>query len=561
MKDGWPDRSQRVKAVVARLVETPVSKLAVQGREKQATNVYVQLIVCLLCCFLVSPPLWCLSFSTTASDLQQVLLLIQQGKLSAAEASLKKAEAEQPNNVAVYKLLGIVYQRRAQFLLAEQMLEKAVALSKEKDPQLLFLLCRVKFALKKQNEALRLANQISALAGDNPIAHYSLGQLLRANGSTAEGTRELKKAHELALENPAFTTELIIGYLGENSEKQAGILMASFFQHASYDDLVQAGARFGDAGQFAAAEQAFELAVRRQPAAYDALFNLAFAYYRQGNLQEALAALDQIGRQAAEAHWDYHYLLGKIYLGLHQNQAAAAEMLGAFNLQPGNESLCSDAGLLFFRFENFWKALQIYQTCAAHLPDSAPIETGLGLTYFRLGKYQDAIATFRKVLAIRPKADAAREALGFLLYIEGDLEEARAALEERATAQHGDYYIDYLDALVLLRLHPTGSHPEALRLLNETLRKDPGFAPAYFERARIWEDCRNFGQALTDLHRAIEADPHYAQPYYLIAQTDYKLGKMKEANEARLRFGALNTEREEKEQEQQVEDQLLQSFR
>src|SRR5579884_1039378 len=148
-----------------------------------------------------------------------------------------------------------------------------------------------------------------------------------------------------------------------------------------------------------------------------------------------------------------------------------------------------------------------------------------------------------------------------LLYIEGSLSEARAILEARAGAPDADYYLDYLNALVLLRLRPAGDHSDALHWLDETLRKNPHFAPAYFERARIWTAQSKPEKALADLERAIATDPHYAQPYYLIAQVDYKLGKKKEADEARQRFNALNSEREEKEQERQVENQLLQALR
>ncbi len=531
-----------------------------EDADRKSSGPRYGLIVYLLCCFAVSLPLKGLSSSAGANDLQQVVALIKQGNLKAAETRLKQAETESPDDAAIYRLLGIVYQRESKFTESERALRKAVTLSPKTDPQLLFILCQTEFALKKQSEALRLANQISELAETDPIAHYSLGQLLVANGRPVEAIRELEKAHMLAPENPAITTGLIIADLGAGREKPAQNLLADFFKHASYDDLVQAGARFGDAGQFAAAKQAFKLALQAQPNAYDARFNLAFVYYRQGNPEQALATLNQIDPHRAQGQWDYHYLRGKIDLALHQNRGAAAEMTKALQLQPGNESLCSDAGLLFFRFENFWKALAVYQACAARLPDSAEIQTGLGLTYFRLGKYHEAVRTFQKVLAVKPDADAAREALGFLLYIEGSLKEARAILEARAGAQDADYYIDYLDALVLLRLHPASDHSDALHWLDETLRRNPQFAPAYFERARIWMGQNKPEKALADLERATKTDPHYAQPYYLIAQVDYKLGKKQAANEARRKFSALNNEREEKEQEWQVENQLLQSL-
>ena len=501
-------------------------------------------------------------FATSAdAGIQSIVGLIRQGRLPEAHARLLVAVKKNPDSPALFRLLGIVCQREKKFAEAREALQKGVNLTGGKDPQLLFLLCQIEFTLKNRAEALRHANQVSVLKNANPMAHYSLGLLMLDNACPHDAVSELEKARKLAPENPAITTELIVALLNDNNRPRAAELMTGFFKHASYGDLVQAGSRFGDAGHFAAAARAFRLALQINPDAYDAAFDLAFATYRQGKLAKALAILDRMDPRTTRGQWDYHYLRGKIEMSFHHAQNATAEMLKAFSLQPNNETLCSDTGLLLFHFEKFWEALKVYQTCSGHLPDSIPIATGLGLTYFRLGKYEEAIRTFRSVLAAQPVADAAREALGFLLYIEGNLDEASRVLEGRMSGKNVDFYVYYLDALVLLRLHPIGDHADALRSLDEALHKNPAFAPAWFERARIWADRGNSAQALTDLLRATKANPSYAQPYYLMAKIDYKLGKEKDAEQARLRFVALNRAREEKEQEQQVENQLLQALR
>ena len=84
------------------------------------------------------------------------------------------------------------------------------------------------------------------------------------------------------------------------------------------------------------------------------------------------------------------------------------------------------------------------------------MQTGQSLRYFHLGEYPEAIATFRKVLSLNPQKDAAREALGFLLYIAGRLPEARQVLEERMSAPKVDFYIYFLHALALQRLDREG---------------------------------------------------------------------------------------------------------
>jgi tetratricopeptide (TPR) repeat protein len=494
------------------------------------------------------------------SNLQQIATLIEQGQYREAEAMLQQAVKSDPTSPPVHRLLGILYQREEKLAQAEEALEKAVKLSGGRDPQTLFLLCQTKFALKKTREALGLAAQASVLAGNEPQAHYALGRLLRENGQVVEAVRELEKARSLAPQNPAVTTELIIAYQQQGRTAQAEERLQPFLKTASHDDLVQAGSRFGEAGQFAVAARAFERALVLRPNSYDAQFDLAFAHYHQGNYPKALEILDRIGASRSGGLPDYHYLRGKVELALQRVQAAGEQFLLPLQKQPGNESLCMDAGLLFSRSENLWKALEVFQSCARRLPDSVAIETGLGLTYFRLGKYSDAVEAFKKVLTVRPEADAAREALVFPLYISGNLGEARRVLEQRIGGGDVDYYIYFLHALVLLRQDARAHRALALRSLHEALRRNPDFAPAYFQRGKIAFETGDPVQALADLETAVRLEPTYAQPYYVMPQIYFKQGEREKAEQARLKFTALNREQEEKEQKRWVENRLFQAL-
>ncbi len=493
-------------------------------------------------------------------DLPEVSGLIGQGKLDEAEAKLRLSLKADPNSLPALRLLGIVYQRQEKLPQAEGVLEKAVRVSEGKDLQALFLLSKTRFALKKTREALDLADKLSKLAGNDPQAHFALGRLLRENAATDAAVRELETSREFAPQNPAVTTELITAYLEQGHREKAEALFQPFLESASYDDLIQAGSRFGEAVKFGAAARAFERAVGLQPGSSDAQYDLALAYYRGGDLTKTLNALDQMQRLGGDAQPDFHYLRGKAEADLGHIQAAGEELSKAVEMQPDNESLCADAGLLFFRHDNFWKALEVYEACSKRLPDSVAVATGLALTYFRLGKYDDAARTFRKVLALKADADAAREGLAFLLYVSGSLTEARRVLEQRLGAEDADYYTYFLHALVLLRLDAHAHRAAALQALESALRRNAKFAPAYFERAKIWAAKGDTARALADLERATELDPAYAQPYYLMAQIDFKLGKKAEAEKARRRFAALDREKEENNQKQQVENRLLQSI-
>lgn len=491
-------------------------------------------------------------------ELQQAALLIEQGNLRGAEEKIQQALRTNPNSVVAHRMLATVYLREEKFPRAEEELEKALQFSQQKDPKILFALCQAKFALKKTGEALDLAAQVAELEPNDAGAHYAVGRLLRENSFAEEGAKELERARSLDAQNPAVTTELILAYSQSGHKAQAEELFAPLLNRDSASDLIQAGSRFGEAGQYAAAIRAFERATELQPDSYDGQFDLAFAYFNQKEFAKAGAALDRIRPSSVESHPDFHYLRGRIELALDHAQAAGEEFLRALEPQPDNESLCMDTGLLFFRHENFWKALEVFESCSRRLVESAPVMTGLALSYFRLGKYDDAIGTFRKVLALKPEADAAREGLAFLLYVSGRAAESRQVLAERLDGADVDYYLYYLNALVLVRLDPQRNR--ALESLDETLRRNPKFAPAYFQRGKIRAEQGDAERALADLETSVRLDASYAPPYYLMGQIYFKLGKKEEAEQARERFNQLTHEQEEKEQKRQVENQLFQSL-
>lgn len=499
-----------------------------------------------------------------SGELQRATGEIRQGQLEKAESTLRGARQARPDSVAVNQLLGVVLEREEKFQEAEQVLKQAWRLSGGKNPQILLALCQAEFALKRKPEAQSLATQVLALAGDNPQLYYGVGRLLRDNGLAEPALPQLVEAHSLAPGDPAVTSELIVASLDTGHQRQADALLVSFIAAASYEDLLNAGARFGETGKYGAAVRALERALQLKPDGRDAAFNLALAYLHHGAPDRALAALDSVPAppvsDPADDRADYCYLRAKIAAALHRDDKAGEAFLQALAIEPDNDSLCSDAGLFFFRFGDFWKALDVYRKCSERLPDSAPVATGLGLTYFRLGKYDDATRSFTSVLALRPDSDAAREALVFLDYVSGQLPAAQKLIEDRLRTWGADYYLYYLEGLVLSRLDPRESREKAIDALNQAIRLNPTFAPAYFQRAKIWEQAHDSWRALSDLDRATRLDSTYAEPFYLMAQIDYRLGRRQDAARAQREYSLRERDREEKEQHQLVENRLLQAI-
>jgi tetratricopeptide (TPR) repeat protein len=178
------------------------------------------------------------------------------------------------------------------------------------------------------------------------------------------------------------------------------------------------------------------------------------------------------------------------------------------------------------------------------------------MAQFRLGRYRDAISSYTAALEKDAGVDASREGLGFLCYVTGDLEKARAVIEEGLKNPKADFYLAHLEAMVLYRLSPQ-LRSKALDAVNRALAANENFAPSYFLRGKIRMDQNDLAGALGDFEHAVEVDPKYPLPYYKMAQIYAKQGRTREAEETRRKFSALGNLREEEVLLRQTQNVLL----
>src|SRR5439155_9569873 len=180
---------------------------------------------------------------------------------------------------------------------------------------------------------------------------------------------------------------------------------------------------------------------------------------------------------------DVVYLRGKVLDGLGKPEGES-EFAAACRTQPGNESFCADAALAAIRQQKFLEAVALLEPSIGKSPGSVALLPLLGLAQFRLGRYQEAIRSYAASLEKDPSLDASREGLGFLYYVTGDLEKARAVVEQGLTNPKADFYLAYLDAIILYRLSPQ-LKTEAAAAAERAIQANTRFAPAYFQRGKI----------------------------------------------------------------------------
>jgi tetratricopeptide (TPR) repeat protein len=384
------------------------------------------------------------------------------------------------------------------------------------------------------------------------ILYNALGIVYRKENSIDRAESAFRKALEIL---PSFTAaQLQLASLEQqqgNKAEAAKLFRAAAGSTENFEALVAAGLGMADCEDYAGAVVALSKAHAQRPDSSSVTYNLALAQFKAGDVTAARSTLGETG--AAEP--DVVYLRGKILEGL-GDAAGAKEIIAACRLQPLNEIFCSDAAAAAVRQNKFGEAIELLHAALEKSPGSATLLLPAALAQFRLGRYNDAIRTYRLALERAPQLDAAREGLGFLYYMTGDLPAARSAVEERMRTPNADFYLAYLDALIIYRLSPQ-LRADATEAVEQAIHSNPRFAPAYFLRGKIHMDQNNPGAALADFKRAAEIDPKYPLPYYKMAQIYSRQGRTSEAASARRKFDELGSLREEEMLVRQAQDVLM----
>jgi len=384
------------------------------------------------------------------------------------------------------------------------------------------------------------------------ILYNALGIVYRKENKIDLAAKALRQALDIL---PSFTAALLqLASLDQQRGDKPDA--AKLFRRAAettenFEALVAAGLGLADCEDYVGAVRVLSKAHAQRPDSSSVTYNLALAQFKAGDAPAALLTLRDLG--AAEP--DVVYLRGKAMESL-GDHSAAREIISACRLQPANETFCSEAAVAAMRQDKFIEALDLLQPALEKSPRSVPLLSTVALAQFRLGRYGDAVRSYRTALEQAPGQDAAREGLGFLYYMTGDLQSARSVVEEGLKNPGADFYLAYLDALILYRLSPQ-TRVQAAAAVERAIRANPRFAPEYFLRGKVLMEQNNSAAALADFERAVEIDPKYPLPYYKMAQIYSREGRTREAEDARKKFSGLGSLREEEMLARQAQDILM----
>jgi tetratricopeptide (TPR) repeat protein len=172
--------------------------------------------------------------------------------------------------------------------------------------------------------------------------------------------------------------------------------------------------------------QHFQTSLRANPDSDDVKFDLADAYFRNGDYANALQAAQQVSA-AGQQDDAYLSLLGDIYA--HLGDTKSLEIFQqAISRNPDNDQYYLSLALLQLRENNVAEAERTLKKGAGRIPASGKILWGLGLVSVLQGNAALASERFERAVDLLPEWAGSYSTLGVFYYETGQIDKAREVL-------------------------------------------------------------------------------------------------------------------------------------
>ncbi len=280
---------------------------------------------------------------------------------------------------------------------------------------------------------------------------------------------------------------------------------ASIAQVTSITDLFRQGNTAQDAGDHPAAEAIWRQVIRLDPSNVVAHYNLGEALQAQGNLEEAITALEQ----AIDLDPQDAIVVDNLRRALHNLRTALFDQgtldasLSAIDFNPQDGTAYNNLGMALSAQGNLEEAIVAYRRAIDLNPQDATAYNNLGMALSAQRQFEEAIAVYRRAIDLAPQNAATYNNLGNALSEQRKFEEA-IAVYRRAI----DLAPDLADTHNNLgnALRAQGNLAEAIAAYRRAIDLNAEDAVAHHNLGVVLSEQRKFEEAIASFRRHIDLD-------------------------------------------------------
>jgi tetratricopeptide (TPR) repeat protein len=268
-------------------------------------------------------------------------------------------------------------------------------------------------------------------------------------------------------------------------------------------------------------------------------FNLALAYYKKGDLRDAVEQLNTL-LAAQPGDMRVATLLADCDARLGKDDKVIAVLTPVESAHPDDLAVAWLLGSALIRAGHKRDGLERVDRVArqGNRPEAYLLA---GQTALKMNEFERARDDADAALRLNPRLPGADTLRGTVLSYLGDTEGAAAALRKAVEADPNDF--DAQEGLGAV-LHTERDLDGARQHLERALQLKPDSTLARYEWARLERTEGQVEAAVKDLEKVVHDDPNWAQPHVELAALYFRLNRQQDGDRERAIFDRLTAEQQ-----------------
>jgi len=425
------------------------------------------------------------------------------GNNEKAKAYLESLLSRNSKNATAQVLLATMLLDAKDNTAALPLLEAAQRTSPD-DPQILFLLGRLRLERKQYLQASQLFEKASALNG-GPSVLRELGASQMALGQGQVAIANLEKAYA---DNPAdlkAAVQLALAYAGQGQNAKA-LRAAEAIVKRDPDNLTMLnflGNVRGRTGDKSGARAAFVQVLAKSPSFQPAAVNLSWLDIEERRFGEARTRLAQM-LTTSKDNPDLLFQLGVLEVRANNPAEALRQLARANDLRRTDPRPGLAMVELLINQGQVDKALDTARSLVNNVPGSLAAQLALGRTYLAAGDRNAARLTFKDATRLAEYDAAKQVQIGRLQLMAGSPEDAAYNVQKALQAKPDDKEALVLQVEVDFRSGNTARVDAGLKALSS---KYPGSVSTLITTAHVAMARGQFPAALTGYRAVMDKEP------------------------------------------------------
>ncbi|KAL7299540.1 hypothetical protein TKK_0007619 [Trichogramma kaykai] len=275
---------------------------------------------------------------------------------------------------------------------------------------------------------------------------------------------------------------------------------------------------------------------RLEPDNVENYAQIAKTFFLMGDQRKALEALELVEKiMDPMDDWEVPYYMGECYLRINKANEAKAQFLRACKMTRNDVPYVALAELQV-RLGHVVDAIQVYQEALTIEPDNNEVAADLGLLYLRLGDSRKAFQQFGKVLAEEPRCDRATFSMAYIMQTQGEFD---VAFSKYKIASNSLMESWALWNNIGMCLYGKQKYVSAITCLKKAHYLNPLALPAACNLGIVYLATGQAASAAIYLCAAVSAGPDNAMPYMLLGLALKRLDDLEGAEKALEKAHAL----------------------